>query len=59
MTATGVGLRPMILVQGFGGPDVTGEQRSPYQGYNDGTVYPGKRGENLHLPGVLAPHFEV
>ena len=53
MAVTGSALRPMILIRGFGGPDVTGEQRSPYQGYNDGTVYPGKRGENYIYEGFL------
>lgn len=46
-------IRPLILVRGFGGPDISGEQRSPYQGFNDGTVYPGKRGENYIYEGLL------
>jgi hypothetical protein len=46
-------LRPMILIRGFGGPDISGVQGSPYQGYNDGTVYPGKRGENYIYEGFL------
>ncbi len=45
--------RPLILIRGFGGPDVSGEQRSAYQGYNDGTVYPGRRGENYIYEGFL------
>jgi pimeloyl-ACP methyl ester carboxylesterase len=45
--------RPLILVRGFGGPDISGEQGSPYQGFNDGTVYPGKRGENYIYEGLL------
>jgi pimeloyl-ACP methyl ester carboxylesterase len=45
--------RPMVLLRGFGGPDISGEQRSAYQGYNDGTVYPGKRGENYIYEGFL------
>jgi pimeloyl-ACP methyl ester carboxylesterase len=45
--------RPMILIRGFGGPDVSGEQRSAYQGFNDGTVYPGRRGENYIYEGFL------
>jgi pimeloyl-ACP methyl ester carboxylesterase len=53
MVRTGSALRPLILIRGFGGPDVTSEQRSPYQGYNDGTVYPGKRGENYIYEGFL------
>jgi pimeloyl-ACP methyl ester carboxylesterase len=51
--ANGAALRPLILIRGFGGPDVTDEQNSPYQGYNDGTVYPGKRGENYIYEGFL------
>lgn len=47
------GVRPMILVRGFGGPDVTDEQRSPYQGFNEGTAYPGKRGENYIYEGFI------
>ncbi|WP_305784713.1 esterase/lipase family protein [Symbioplanes lichenis] len=46
-------IRPLILVRGFGGPDVTDEQRSPYQGFNDGTAYPGKRGEDYIYEGFL------
>src|SRR5438477_6605614 len=46
-------IRPLVLVRGFGGPDIGGEQGSPYQGYNDGTVYPGKRGENYIYEGFL------
>jgi hypothetical protein len=46
-------IRPMILLRGFGGPDVSQEQRGPYQGYVDGTVYPGKRGENYIYEGFL------
>jgi hypothetical protein len=49
----GIAPRPMVLLRGFGGPDISGEQRSAYQGYNDGTVYPGKRGENFIYEGFL------
>ena len=45
--------RPMILVRGFGGMDVSAEQGSAYQGYNDGTVYPGRRGDNYIYEGFL------
>ena len=45
--------RPLILIRGFGGPDISGEQRSAYQGYNDGTVYPGRRGDNYIYEGFL------
>src|SRR6187549_3872367 len=46
-------IRPLVLIRGFGGPDIGDEQRSPYQGYGDGTVYPGKRGENYIYEGFL------
>ncbi|NUR06821.1 MAG: hypothetical protein HOQ22_04025 [Nocardioidaceae bacterium] len=45
--------RPLVLVRGFGGLDVTAEQRNAYQGYNDGTVYPGRRGDNYIYEGFL------
>lgn len=45
--------RPLILIRGFGGLDVTAEQRNAYQGYNDGTVYPGRRGDNYIYEGFL------
>jgi len=43
----------MILVRGFGGPDVSDETASPYQGFNDGTVYPTRRGENYIYEGFV------
>jgi pimeloyl-ACP methyl ester carboxylesterase len=45
--------RPLILIRGFGGPDVQDEQRDAYQGFNDGTVYPGRRGENYLYEGFV------
>jgi len=45
--------RPLVLIRGYGGPDISGERASPYQGFNDGTVYPGKRGENYISEGFL------
>jgi hypothetical protein len=45
--------RPLILIRGFGGADVADEQRSAYEGYNDGTVYPAKRGDNYIYEGFL------
>ena len=45
--------RPLVLIRGFGGPNIGDEQRSAYQGYNDGTVYPGRRGENYIYEGFL------
>ncbi|MFI8595407.1 esterase/lipase family protein [Microbacterium sp. NPDC078428] len=51
-------LRPLILVRGFGGADVSDEQASPYQGFNDGTVYPNKRGENYIYEGFVLRAFK-
>jgi pimeloyl-ACP methyl ester carboxylesterase len=45
--------RPLILIRGFGGLDVAAEQANAYQGYNDGTVYPGRRGDNYIYEGFL------
>ncbi len=45
--------RPLVLVRGFGGVDVGTEQRNVYQGFNDGTVYPKKRGENFLYEGFV------
>lgn len=45
--------RPLILVRGFGGPGIADEQRSPYQGFNDGSVYPGRRGDNYIYEGFV------
>lgn len=44
---------PLILVRGFGGLDVEDEKRIAYQGFNDGTVYPQKRGENYIYEGLI------
>ncbi|BEL06265.1 hypothetical protein Q0Z83_044560 [Actinoplanes sichuanensis] len=45
--------RPLILIRGFGGPDVGDEQASGYQGFHEGTVYPGRRGENYIYEGFV------
>jgi hypothetical protein len=45
--------RPLILVRGFGGLSVDDEKRVAYQGFNDGTVYPQKRGENYIYEGLV------
>ena len=45
--------QPIILVRGFGGLGVKDEQRIAYQGFNDGTVYPQKRGENYIYEGLV------
>ncbi|MFJ2239467.1 esterase/lipase family protein [Streptomyces sp. NPDC087859] len=46
-------VRPLILVRGFGGPDVGGVRRNAYQGFNEGTVYPSRRGENFIYEGFV------
>ncbi|MDB5840696.1 MAG: hypothetical protein JWQ23_2648 [Herminiimonas sp.] len=44
---------PIILIRGFGGLDVGDERKVAYQGFNDGTVYPQKRGENYIYEGLI------
>src|SRR6266487_1312278 len=44
---------PLILIRGFGGFGVEDERRMTYQGFNDGTVYPQKRGENYIYEGLI------
>jgi len=44
---------PLILIRGFGGVGVEDERRIAYQGFNDGTVYPRKRGENYIYEGLI------
>jgi hypothetical protein len=44
---------PLILIRGFGGLGVEDERRVAYQGFNDGTVYPHKRGENYIYEGLI------
>ena len=51
--ATSTAPRPLILVRGFGGVDVDDERRNAYQGFNDGTVYPGRRGDNFIYEGFV------
>jgi len=45
--------QPIILIRGFGGVGVEDEKRVAYQGFNDGTVYPHKRGENYIYEGLI------
>ena len=45
--------RPLVLVRGFGFFNVEDEQRNPYQGFNDGTVYPDRRGESYIYEGFV------
>ena len=44
---------PIILVRGFGGLGVEDEKKLAYYGFNDGTVYPQKRGENYIYEGMI------
>jgi pimeloyl-ACP methyl ester carboxylesterase len=45
--------RPLVLVRGFGGLGVDDEQQNAYQGFNNGTVYPGRRGANYIYEGFV------
>ena len=45
--------QPIILIRGFGGLGVEDEKRIAYQGFNDGTVYPQKTGENYIYEGLI------
>jgi pimeloyl-ACP methyl ester carboxylesterase len=44
---------PLILIRGFGSLGVEDEKQMAYQGFNDGTVYPQKRGENYIYEGLI------
>lgn len=44
---------PIILIRGFGGIDVADEINDPHQGFNTGTVYPRKVGENYIYEGMI------
>ena len=44
---------PLILIRGFGGFNTDDEKRVAYQGFNNGTVYPQKRGENYIYEGLI------
>lgn len=49
---------PLILIRGFGGLDVEDEKAVAYQGFNDGTVYPQKRGENYIYEGFILRYLK-
>ena len=49
---------PLILIRGFGGLDTEDERRVAYQGFNDGTVYPHKRGENYIYEGFVLKYLK-
>src|SRR5437667_9442770 len=44
---------PIVLIRGFGGLNVEDTKKIAYQGFNDGTVYPQKRGENYIYEGLI------
>ena len=50
---------PLILIRGFGGLTVDDERRLAYQGFNDGTVYPHKRGENYIYEGLILRYLKA
>jgi hypothetical protein len=49
---------PLILIRGFGGLSVDDERQVAYQGFNDGTVYPQKRGENYIYEGLVLKYLK-
>ena len=49
---------PLILIRGFGGLTVDDERRVAYQGFNEGTVYPHKRGENYIYEGLILKYLK-
>src|SRR5437667_5389195 len=44
---------PIVLIRGFGGLNVEDTKKVAYQGFNDWTVYPQKRGENYIYEGLI------
>ncbi len=44
---------PIILIRGFGGLGVADERKQTYYGFNDGTVYPQRQGENYIYEGLI------
>ena len=49
---------PLILIRGFGGFAVDDERQVAYQGFNEGTVYPHKRGENYIYEGLILKYLK-
>ncbi|MEM7716882.1 MAG: hypothetical protein AAF349_25560 [Cyanobacteria bacterium P01_A01_bin.68] len=45
--------QPIILIRGFGQLDVSDDKKDAYQGFNDGSVYPHKKGENYIYEGFI------
>ena len=48
----------LILIRGFGGLNVDDERQVAYQGFNEGTVYPHKRGENYIYEGLVLKYVK-
>ena len=44
---------PLILIRGFGGLNTDDEKKLAYQGFNNGSVYPQKQGENYIYEGLI------
>ncbi len=44
---------PLILIRGFGGLNTSDEKKVAYQGFNNGSVYPQKQGENYIYEGLI------
>jgi hypothetical protein len=49
---------PLILIRGFGGLNTDDERQVAYQGFNDGTVYSHKRGENYIYEGMILKYLK-
>lgn len=49
---------PLILIRGFGGLSIDDERQVAYQGFNEGTVYPQKRGENYIYEGLILRYLK-
>ncbi|MGB3651653.1 MAG: hypothetical protein WBA41_10625 [Rivularia sp. (in: cyanobacteria)] len=45
--------QPIILIRGFGQLDVSDAKQDAYQGFNDGSVYAHKQGENYIYEGFI------
>ena len=46
-------VRPIVLIRGFGGLDTAEERNLTHQGFNVGSCYPHKRGQNYIYPGFI------
>lgn len=46
-------VRPIVLIRGYGGLDTAEERNLTHQGFNVGSYYPHKRGQNYIYPGFV------